>query len=111
MILSIEKIKIEEIDRFENQINFKIFFDETSIYFDGHFDEFALLPAVAQIHLCTKICESINHQINSAKLTNLKFKLPIRPNTILNLNLQQFENQVKFKFHNEDNMYSQGTIG
>ncbi|WP_241210709.1 hypothetical protein [Brachyspira hampsonii] len=37
----------------------KVFVDERMPYFDGHFENFKLLPAIAQVKITLDICKSI----------------------------------------------------
>ena len=52
----------------------KVFIDEKLPYFDGHFDNFKLLPAVAQIKIIIDISKNIfSKDIIVTKLLKIKF--------------------------------------
>ena len=95
---------------------FELSFLEGSSYFEGHFPNFALLPGVAQIHfavyfghkLWADIIPSID--IDIEKMTKIKFSNMIRPNQILKLSLSRNEQELSFRYFDDNGNYSSGTF-
>lgn len=54
----------------------------TCPYFDGHFDQFSLVPGVTQVHWAVMLAHRyLNTPLSVLSVNNLKFTSPIRPNT------------------------------
>ncbi len=57
-----------------------------NVFFDGHFEGFALLPAVAQLFIAQTIAEQIWGDLGVFQsLRQVKFRDPIYPDTTLQL--------------------------
>ncbi len=64
----------------ENRVQVRIVVPETSDYYDGHFPEFKLLPAVVQIDLVLKLfCGLSEMSLNFKRISRAKFMGPIFP--------------------------------
>ncbi|MDO6993016.1 3-hydroxyacyl-ACP dehydratase [Brachyspira innocens] len=101
--------KIEE--KTSDMFRVKIFIDERMPYFDGHFENFKLLPAIAQVKIALDICKSIfSRNFSVSKLLKLKFVNMIFPNTIITLECYCLNNTLSFKMYDEDKKYSDGKI-
>lgn len=83
---AIENEKI--ISSSENKIKLEFTIPEESDFFDGHFPEYKLLPAVAQFELVTRFCKKyFKTQRYVPKIKRIKFSAPIRPDIKVNLEL------------------------
>ncbi len=108
---SLEGVKV--IEQKENAVEIGFFVPETSPYFDGHFPEFSLLPAVAQTELVIRFAsEYFGTGIDAAEMKRIKFTKFIRPNVTLLMRLEKSEKSVEFKIFSpaEECVYSYGTI-
>ena len=89
----------------------KVFIDEKLPYFDGHFDNFKLLPAVAQIKIIIDISKNIfSKDIIVTKLLKIKFTNMIFPNSNIIIEGHYSNNVLSFKIYDEDKKYSDGKI-
>jgi 3-hydroxymyristoyl/3-hydroxydecanoyl-(acyl carrier protein) dehydratase len=110
---SLEKVKVRSIGQKENSAEIEFFIPETSSYFDGHFPEFSLLPAVAQTELVIRFAsEYLGTGIDVFEMKRIKFTKFIRPNAALVLQLEKSGKSVGFKIFSpaEESVYSSGTI-
>lgn len=79
-----EKIVSQE----ENKITLEFVIPEESDFFDGHFPEFKLLPAVAQFEVITRFAKKyFGTQRYVPSIRRIKFSAPIRPDTKIKLDL------------------------
>lgn len=101
--------KIEE--KTSDMFRVKVFINEKLPYFDGHFDNFTLLPAVAQVRIVLDIYKSIfSRDFAVNKLLKLKFVNMIFPNTIIIVEGIYANGILSFKIYDEDKKYSDGKI-
>ena len=108
---SLEGVKV--IEQKENFAEIEFFVPAGSPYFDGHFPEFSLLPAVAQTELVIRFSsEYLGTGIDAAEMKRVKFTNFIRPNTPLLMRLEKNEKSIGFKIFSpaEESVYSSGTI-
>jgi len=108
---SLENVKV--IEQRENCAEIEFFIPATSPYFDGHFPQFSLLPAVAQTELVIRFAsEYLGTSIDVAEFKRVKFTKFIRPNTSLLIRLEKNERSVGFKIFSpgKESMYSSGSI-
>jgi uncharacterized membrane protein len=85
----------------------------TSAYFDGHFPEFPILPAVAQIDLTTRFAAKyLGTGIGISQIRRVKFSSLIRPGAPLSLNLEKNDTSITFKLSSPDGeiVYSLGSL-
>ena len=94
------------------ELEFKISGD--SLYFDGHFPEFKLLPAVAQIDIVTSIADeyfAVGAFLKEIK--RIKFVSPLLPETLVKLSLvfESEKNLVTFGLSSKDDgrVFCQGS--
>jgi 3-hydroxymyristoyl/3-hydroxydecanoyl-(acyl carrier protein) dehydratase len=109
--VSLEGVKV--VEKKENYVEIEFSIPETSPYFDGHFPEFSLLPAVAQTELVVRFAsEYLGTNIDVKEMKRVKFTKFIRPNTPLLMRLEKSEKSVGFKIFapGEESVYSYGTI-
>ena len=108
---SLEGVKL--IEQKENSAEIEFFIPASSPYFDGHFPQFSLLPAVAQTELVIRFAsEYLGTGIDVAEMKRVKFTKFIRPNTTLLIRLEKSKGSVGFKIFSpgKESMYSSGTI-
>lgn len=90
----------------------KTFINENLVYFNGHFDNFKILPAVAQIKIVIDIYKNIINKdlfvVN--KLLKLKFTNMILPNTNVFIECHYSNNILSFKIYDENKKYSDGKV-
>jgi hypothetical protein len=101
------------IEKTENSITIEFLVPGTSPYFDGHFPEFSILPAVAQVDLVLHFAsEYYGTSIAISEIKRLKFTKLIRPNTPLVLRLEKGDKTIGFKMSSPDgnSVYSYGTL-
>ncbi len=98
----------------ENRVQARIVVPETSDYYDGHFPEFKLLPAVVQIDLVLKIfCGLTGMALNFKRISRAKFMGPIFPAMQVTLEGSYSANTGRLLFgilSDEGKKLSSGTI-
>lgn len=88
----------------------------SSDFFDGHFPEYKLLPAVAQFEVVTRFSRKyFNTQRWVPAIKRIKFSAPIRPDTKIHLELtyKQEKQTVTFNLSDasiQEKTYSSGTF-
>ena len=89
----------------------KVFIGEDLVYFDGHFENFKLLPAIAQVKIVINIFKNIfNKDLIVTKLLKLKFTDMILPNTNIFIESHLSDNIISFKIYDNDKKYSDGKV-
>ena len=107
-----EKILTQE----ENHIVLEFVIPEASDFFDGHFPEYKLLPAVAQFERVPRFSRKyLNTQRLVPSIKRIKFSAPIRPDTKVTLELTKntTKNTVAFSIVDsnvKDKTYSSGSF-
>lgn len=72
----------------ENAVALEFVIPVTSDFFDGHFPEYKLLPAVAQFEVVTRFSRKyLGTQRYVPNIKRIKFVAPIRPDTKVHLEL------------------------
>ncbi len=95
----------------QDMFKVKLFIGENLPYFDGHFENFKLLPAIAQVKIAVDISKNIfNRDFNINRLLKLKFVNMIFPNTNVTLECHCLNNILSFKIYDEDKKYSDGKL-
>jgi len=85
----------------------------SSDYFDGHFPNFPVLPAVAQIFIIMRFMSRyFGIGVGLSEIKRTKFNNIIRPDTPLVLYLEKKEKIISFKIisPDENTVYSAGTL-
>lgn len=89
----------------------KVFIGEDLVYFDEHFENFKLLPAIAQVKIVTDIFKNIfNKDLIVTKLLKLKFTDMILPNTNIFIESHLSDNIISFKIYDDNKKYSDGKV-
>lgn len=103
------------ISKEENSVVIEYYIPEESDFFDGHFPEIHLVPAVAQVDMATFFSKKyfgLSRFVSSAK--RLKFTSPVKPNSKvqLSLNFNPEKNSVAYKLIAADGekTYSGGNL-
>ena len=105
--------EVKVLEKTENSVSLEFSIPGTSPYFDGHFPEFSLLPAVAQIELVTRFAsQQFGASFDVSQIRRVKFVNFIRPDAPLLLRLVKGENTVSFKLLAPETeiVYSTGTL-
>lgn len=82
-------------------------------FFDGHFDQKAILPAVAQLHLVNQFAiKYFDRNLEFNGLRQLKFMSPIQPMepVILTIQYDPLNARVVFTFEVHDKVKSKGAL-
>lgn len=104
------------VEKKENSVSLEFSIPESSDFFDGHFPEFKLLPAVAQFEVVTRFSRKyFNTQRYVPAIKRIKFSNPIRPDTNVHLDLEYRveKSSVSFSMQDadiEDKVYSSGSF-
>lgn len=114
--LALHNIAEEKVvSQTENEVELEYFIGEECDFFNGHFPEIHLVPAVAQIDMASYFSKKYfgtTRFIESAK--RLKFTCPVKPNVTLRMNLKynQEKESVTYKLVSADGEknYSGGTF-
>lgn len=107
-----EKVLSQE----ENKIALEFVIPESSDFFNGHFPEFKLLPAVAQFEIITRFSRKyFKTQRYIPTIKRIKFSNPIRPDTKIHLDLEYKSEKGSVSFTMEDaevegKVYSSGSF-
>ena len=98
----------------ENRMQVKIVVPETSDYYDGHFPEFKLLPAVVQIDLVLRLFRGLaGKTLVFKRISRAKFMGPIFPEIPVTIESSYFPDSGKLLFgifSEEGKKLSSGTI-
>jgi len=101
------------IEKTENSVSLEFVIPDNSPYFDGHFPEFHLLPAVAQAELVIRFAaRHLGTDIEISEIKRVKFTNFIRPGMTLLLKLTKNEKNISFNLSSPggETVYSLGTI-
>lgn len=104
------------VNREENSIALEFVIPVTSDFFDGHFPEYKLLPAVAQFEIITRFSRKyFGTQRYVPNIKRIKFSAPIRPDTKIHLELTYKKDKATVTFNMADaqvegKVYSSGSF-
>jgi 3-hydroxymyristoyl/3-hydroxydecanoyl-(acyl carrier protein) dehydratase len=82
------------------------------LYFEGHFDGFPLLPAVAQLLRVVMPLVRLEHPDLGGlqKLRRARFRRPLQPSATLHVTLSRVEERVSFEISTADRVAASGTL-
>ena len=110
-------IKDEQIvSREENAITLEFVIPATCDFFDGHFPQYKLLPAVAQFEVITRFSRKyFGTQRYVPNIKRIKFSAPIKPDTRIRLELTYKKEKGSVTFNMADaqvegKVYSSGSF-
>lgn len=104
------------VEKKGNSVSLEFSIPESSDFFDGHFPEFKLLPAVAQFEVVTRFSRKyFNTQRYVPAIKRIKFSNPIRPDTNVHLDLEYRAEKSSVSFSMQDadiegKVYSSGSF-
>lgn len=104
------------VSKEENKIVLEFVIPASSDFFDGHFPEYKLLPAVAQFEVITRFSRKyLGTQRYVPNIKRIKFSAPIKPNTKINLELSKNTTKGSVAFNMADanvegKVYSSGSF-
>lgn len=104
------------ISKEDDKISLEFVIPVTSDFFDGHFPEYKLLPAVAQFEVVTRFSRKyFGTQRYVPSIKRIKFSAPIRPDTKIHLDLTRNSAKGTVTFNMQDanvegKVYSSGTF-
>ncbi len=98
------------------EVELEVFIPETSDYFDGHFPDFKLLPAVAQIDLVAHFAERyFGTTLSTPEIKRFKFSDKLLPNSTVVFKLKFEGENCKVTFEISDftgsKIYASGSYG
>ena len=114
---NLHDIKDEQIiSKEEAKVVLEFIIPASSDFFDGHFPEYKLLPAVAQFEVVTRFSRKyFGTQRWIPSIKRIKFSAPIRPDTKIHLELTYKAEKQSVTFNLSDanvegKVYSSGTF-
>lgn len=114
---NLHDIKDEQIiSKEEGKVVLEFVIPASSDFFDGHFPEYKLLPAVAQFEVVTRFSRKyFGTQRWVPSIKRIKFSAPIRPDTKIHLELTYKAEKQSVTFNLSDasvegKVYSSGTF-
>lgn len=115
--VNLHDIKDEQIiSKEEGKVALEFVIPASSDFFDGHFPEYKLLPAVAQFEVVTRFSRKyFGTQRWVPSIKRIKFSAPIRPDTKIHLELTYKAEKQSVTFNLSDanvegKVYSSGTF-
>lgn len=106
-----EIVSIKQVDE---TIVLKCFLPKTLIYFDGHFEQQAILPGVVQTHWAVHYGKQYFDltDVRFKHIENLKFKQVILPEEVVDLTLSYdaVSQKLVFNFQSSRGVYASGRI-
>lgn len=115
--VNLHDIKDEQIiSKEEGKVVLEFVIPASSDFFDGHFPEYKLLPAVAQFEIVTRFSRKyFGTQRWVPSIKRIKFSAPIRPDTKIHLELTYKAEKQSVTFNLSDanvegKVYSSGTF-
>ena len=106
----------EVISKEENAVVLEFVIPATCDFFDGHFPQYKLLPAVAQFEVITRFSRKyFGTQRYVPNIKRIKFSAPIKPDTKIHLELTYKKDKGSVTFNMSDanvegKVYSSGSF-
>ncbi len=104
------------VNKGENTLALEFVIPATSDFFDGHFPQYKLLPAVAQFEIITRFSRKyFSTQRYVPSIRRIKFSAPIKPGTKIHLELEKKVDKKSVSFNMADanvegKVYSSGAF-
>ena len=104
------------ISKEENAVVLEFVIPASCDFFDGHFPQYKLLPAVAQFEIITRFSRKyFGTQRYVPNIKRIKFSAPIKPDTKIHLELTYKKEKVSVTFNMADanvegKVYSSGSF-
>jgi acyl-coenzyme A synthetase/AMP-(fatty) acid ligase/uncharacterized membrane protein/3-hydroxymyristoyl/3-hydroxydecanoyl-(acyl carrier protein) dehydratase len=101
-------------ERTHDGVLLELFVPASSDYFDGHFPDFHLLPAVAQFELVVRLSKRfLGTSLNVLTAKRIKFIAPVRPDSSVLLEIKHNAEQGRISYQMSDSrtniIYSKGS--
>ena len=117
MTINNHDIKDEKIiSKKENAVMLEFIIPASSDFYDGHFPQYKLLPAVAQFEVITRFSRKyFGTQRYVPNIKRIKFSAPIKPDTKIHLELTYKKEKGSVTFNMSDavtegKVYSSGSF-
>ncbi len=104
------------VSRDENSLALEFVIPASCDFFDGHFPQYKLLPAVAQFEIITRFSRKyLGTQRYVPNIKRIKFSAPIKPDTKIHLELTYKKDKGSVTFNMADanvegKVYSSGSF-
>jgi len=103
------------ISQTDNAVILEFSIPGSSVYFNGHFPGYPVLPAVAQIHIIMHFVSrflGVENNNGLSEIKRAKFTDIIRPDIALVLSLERKEKNISFRIISADEktVYSAGNL-
>jgi 3-hydroxymyristoyl/3-hydroxydecanoyl-(acyl carrier protein) dehydratase len=99
------------IKRTKDSIELSVIFHEDYPYFDGHFDDYKILPALLQVNFLVERVNELFEEVEAiSEIQTMKFQRPITPELQVSVLITRVENKFSFKYFCADQIYSQGVF-
>lgn len=93
----------------QNSAELKLIFTKKSNFFDGHFENFPIVPGVVQLFFADYFAEDIFAQkLPLEDIKKIKFSNIILPDVPVNLVLKNNEKNIEFTYLSDDKIFSSG---
>ena len=109
----IENVDYSILDQTKEHLSIGLMFDSNYKSFQGHFDDFKVLPAITHIEMIVLFFEEFfNKTIETTDIPKIKFSRPITPNMPLHLNISydQLKSKITFEYLFEKHICSSGVL-
>lgn len=95
----------------ESGISLSITVSENYTYLEGHFPDYPLVPAIAQVGWLVSIVGSVlGHPLRRYRLNRLKFTHPIRPGDEVSIVVRSSKNKYSMRVAVGDTLCCSGTL-
>ena len=97
-----------------DSVSLKLFVSSDCSFFDGHFPEFKLMPAVGQFAVVTHLASKyFGLQDGVSKIKRMKFSMPVVPDSYIKIDLSCDTDKKEVSFlisdlQDSDKIYSSG---
>ncbi|MGH1428522.1 MAG: hypothetical protein ACRBEE_11335 [Arenicella sp.] len=107
-----EWCKFTALSNTDATVELNIHIQDDLSWFAGHFPEQPVLPGVVQTHWACELAQHLFVLKGIQKVSNLKFKTMILPNTqcVLKMTFNAEKKSVSFVFANEETTFSTGSL-
>jgi 3-hydroxyacyl-[acyl-carrier-protein] dehydratase len=106
------KLLASELSSDQSECIVEIHIPKEIAYFSGHFDDTPILAGVVQIDWAIYFSAKFMgvDKNNIGDIPQVKFTQVILPDTTLFLSLKRDNNKIKFRYFNQETVYSSGTF-
>ena len=105
--LSFPLITSKKIDK--NSLELKMIFYKNSNFFNGHFENFPIVPGVVQLFFADFFTENfLGIKLPLTEAKKVKFSNIISPDKEVTLMIKEKENSVEYTYLSDDKIYSSG---